>query len=116
LSFLRDHKLVHVVVDEPQGFGSSVPALWEITSPSLAMVRFHGRNKEMWEKKGLASAAERFNYLYSEAELREFAAHVIEPAENAQETHALFNNCYRDFGQRNAIDFQRLLRAAGSPG
>jgi uncharacterized protein YecE (DUF72 family) len=24
LSFLREHKLVHVVVDEPQGFGSSV--------------------------------------------------------------------------------------------
>jgi uncharacterized protein YecE (DUF72 family) len=109
LSFLREHKLVHVVVDEPQGFGSSVPALWEITSPSLAMVRFHGRNKERWEKKGLAPAAERFNYLYSEAELRELAAHVIELAENAQETHALFNNCYRDYGQRNAIDFQRLV-------
>jgi uncharacterized protein YecE (DUF72 family) len=80
------------------------------------MVRFHGRNKEMWEKKGLASAAERFNYLYSEAELHELAAHVIELSENAEETHALFDNCYRDFGQRNAIDFQRLSRAAGSPG
>jgi uncharacterized protein YecE (DUF72 family) len=109
LSFLRDHKLVHVVVDEPPGFGSSVPTLWEVTSPSLAIVRFHRRNKEMWEKKGLASAAQRFNYLYSEAELRELAAHVIELAENAQETHALFNNCYRDYGQRNAIDFQRLV-------
>jgi uncharacterized protein YecE (DUF72 family) len=115
LSFLREHKLVHVVVDEPQGFGSSAPAVWEVTAPSLAIVRFHGRNKDTWEKKGLASATERFNYLYSEAELRDLAAHVIELAENAQETHALFNNCYRDFGQRNAIDFQ-LLRAAGSPG
>jgi uncharacterized protein YecE (DUF72 family) len=109
LSFLRDHKLVHVVVDEPPGFGSSMPTLWEVTSPSLAIVRFHGRNKDTWEKKGLASAAQRFNYLYSEAELRELAAHVIELAENAQETHTLFNNCYRDYGQRNAIDFQRLV-------
>jgi uncharacterized protein YecE (DUF72 family) len=112
LGFLREHQLVHVVVDEPQGFPSSVPLVWEVTSPELAIVRFHGRNKETWEKKGLASAAERFNYLYSEAELRELAAHVKELAENTEETHALFNNCYRDFGQRNAIDFQRLLSSA----
>jgi uncharacterized protein YecE (DUF72 family) len=59
LSFLCEHKLVHVVVDEPQGFGSSVPSVWEVTSPSLAIARFHGRNKETWEKKGLASAASR---------------------------------------------------------
>jgi uncharacterized protein YecE (DUF72 family) len=116
LSFLREHKLVHVVVDEPQGFGSSVPSVWEVTSPSLAIARFHGRNKETWEKKGLASAAERFNYLYSEAELRDLASYLQELAENAEETQTLFNNCYRDNGQRNALDLQRLLRAAGSPG
>jgi len=75
LSFLRDHKLVHVVVDEPQGFGSSVPSVWEVTTPSLAIARFHGRNKETREKKGLASAAERFNYLYPEAELRDLASY-----------------------------------------
>jgi uncharacterized protein YecE (DUF72 family) len=112
LAFLREHKLLHVVVDEPQGFASSIPSVWEVTSPRLAIVRFHGRNKETWEKKGLASAAARFNYQYSEAELRELAAHVKELAENAEEAHALFNNCYRDYGQRNAIDFQRLLLSA----
>jgi len=108
LGFLREHQLVHVVVDEPQGFPSSVPPVWKVTSPRLAIVRFHGRNKEAWEKKGLASAAERFNYLYSEAELRGLATNLKEVSENAEETHALFNNCYRDYGQRNAMDFQRL--------
>lgn len=63
----------------------------------------------MWEKKGLSSAAERFNYLYSEAELRNLARYAKELAENAEATHALFNNCYRDYGQRNAMEFQRLL-------
>jgi uncharacterized protein YecE (DUF72 family) len=72
-------------------------------------VRFHGRNRETWEAKGLKSAAERFNYLYSDAELRELAAGVQELAEKAEETHALYNNCYRDYGQRNATEFQRLL-------
>jgi uncharacterized protein YecE (DUF72 family) len=103
---------VHVVVDEPQGFSSSIPSIWEITTPQLAIARFHGRNKETWEKKGLSSAAERFNYLYSEAELRELATRLSELSENAEETHALFNNCYRDYGQRNAIDFNCLLTIA----
>jgi uncharacterized protein YecE (DUF72 family) len=58
----------------------------------MAIVRFHGRNKETWEAKGLKSAAERFNYLYSEAELHELATHVKELAENAQETHALYTD------------------------
>jgi uncharacterized protein YecE (DUF72 family) len=112
LGFLREHQLVHVVVDEPQGFSSSVPPVWGVSSPKLVIVRFHGRNKETWEKKRLASAAERFNYLYSKAELRDLAAHLKELSENAEETHALFNNCYRDYGQRNAMDFQRILATA----
>jgi uncharacterized protein YecE (DUF72 family) len=86
-----------------------IGAIAEVTSPSLAIVRFHGRNKDTWEKKGLASAAERFNYLYSEVELHELAIYMKELSENAQETHALFNNCYREFGQSNASDFQRLF-------
>jgi uncharacterized protein YecE (DUF72 family) len=63
--FEREHGLVHVVVDEPQGFPSSVPAVWEASSPDLAIVRLHGRNRATWAKKGI-SAAERFNYLYSD--------------------------------------------------
>ncbi len=40
-----------VCVDEPQGFQSSVPLLAEVTA-SLGVVRFHGRNRDNWEKKG----------------------------------------------------------------
>jgi uncharacterized protein YecE (DUF72 family) len=109
LAFLREHELVHVVVDEPQGFSSSIPPVWEVSSASLAIVRFHGRNRDTWMRKGLASAAERFNYLYSEEELQELAANVESLSGRAAHTHALFNNCYEDKGQRNAIDFMRLL-------
>lgn len=38
-TFERDHSLVNVIVDGLQGFGSSVPAVWEVTSPELAIVR-----------------------------------------------------------------------------
>jgi uncharacterized protein YecE (DUF72 family) len=44
IAFEREHGLVHVVVDEPQGFPTSVPSVWEAISPDLAIVRLHGRN------------------------------------------------------------------------
>lgn len=109
LAFERDHDFAHVVVDEPQGFASSVPAVWEATSPQLALLRLHGRNRETWEKKGLASAAERFNYLYSGAELEELAQSVKALAGRAQQTHVLFNNCHGDKAQRNAAQFRKLV-------
>ncbi len=39
LAWLREQNLALVAVDEPQGFFSSVPAVWEATSPDLAVVR-----------------------------------------------------------------------------
>jgi uncharacterized protein YecE (DUF72 family) len=60
-------------------------------------------------KKGLASAAERFNYLYSAAELSGLANPVREMAARANQVHALFNNCYLDYGTRNAAQLVSLL-------
>ncbi len=109
LEFEKANGLVHVVADEPQGFPSSVPAVWETTSPDLSIVRFHGRNCATWQKKGI-SAAERFNYLYSDQELRELAGPVGELGKRTGELHLLFNNCYRDNAQRNALEFQTLMK------
>src|SRR4029077_13486500 len=63
LGFLSERSIPFVMVDEPQGFKSSVPVDVSVTSPDLAIVRFHGRNAETWEKKGI-TPAERFRYLY----------------------------------------------------
>jgi uncharacterized protein YecE (DUF72 family) len=111
LEFEREHGLAHVVVDEPQGFPSSVPQVWEVTSPELALVRLHGRNRETWAKKGLASAAERFDYLYTARELEALAAPVKTLAAGARRVHVLFNNCHGDKAQRNAAQFRALLAA-----
>ncbi|MGH6627438.1 MAG: DUF72 domain-containing protein, partial [Burkholderiaceae bacterium] len=48
LAFERELNAVHVVVDGPQGFANSVPALWEVANPALAILRLHGRNRETW--------------------------------------------------------------------
>ena len=108
LALERQLGVAHVVVDEPQGFSSSVPAVWQTTSP-LAVVRLHGRNRDTWAKQGLAAAAERFAYLYSAQELASLARPVRDLAAGAERTHVIFNNCFRDYAQRNAIDFGPLV-------
>jgi uncharacterized protein YecE (DUF72 family) len=82
------------------------------TAP-LAVVRFHGRNDDTWHKKGI-TAAERFRYLYERRELEAWVPKVEQLAEEAEEVHVLMNNCYEDYGVRNAADLRDILVAAGA--
>jgi uncharacterized protein YecE (DUF72 family) len=111
LDLLRDIGATYVVVDEPQGFKTSVPPLVAATSSDLAMIRFHGHNAENWEKRGI-SAAERFRYLYDEHELREWVPAARRLAQESEQLHVLMNNCYADYGVRNAAQFADLLSSA----
>jgi uncharacterized protein YecE (DUF72 family) len=108
LEQLSDLGMSYVVVDEPQGFKSSVPPVVASTSPELAIVRFHGQNGETWEKPGL-TAAERFRYLYTPEELERWVPAVRELAGQARRVHVLMNNCYEDYGVRNAAQLAGLL-------
>jgi uncharacterized protein YecE (DUF72 family) len=107
LRFLTDRKIAFVMVDEPQGFKSSVPPVTAVTS-NLALVRFHGRNRETWEAKGI-TPAERFRYLYSRDELGEWVPRIREVAREANDTHVLMNNCYANYGTTNALEIAALL-------
>jgi len=107
MDFLRQNDLPFVCVDEPQGFKSSVPPMVEATS-DIGLVRFHGRNREMWEKKGIGPA-ERFNYLYNEEELKEWVPRIKELAANTRQLHVLFNNCYADKAVVNARQIGYML-------
>ena len=106
LEFLRKRGIALVCVDEPQGFRSSVPPVAEATS-KLAIIRFHGRNADTWEKKGIP-ADERFNYLYTEEELMEWLPRIKRLAETA-EVHVIFKNKHADFPIRNVTQMQSLL-------
>lgn len=102
LAFERDRKLVNVIVDEPQGSANSIPAVWEVTNPALALVRLHGRNHETWNIKGATAASDRFNYDYQHDELSELSVRIREIAGIVAQTHVVFNNNMEDQGQRNA--------------
>jgi uncharacterized protein YecE (DUF72 family) len=108
VAMLRELSVPMVILDEVQWFGTSIQAVWEATSPDLAVVRFHGRNRETWTKRNV-SAAERFNYLYSEEELRELSEPVRRLASQTKQVHAMFNHCYEESAVRNARQFASML-------
>jgi uncharacterized protein YecE (DUF72 family) len=109
LQFERDNGLINVIVDEPQGIANTIPSVWEVTNPELAVVRLHGRNHGTWNLKGLKASSQRFDYDYDDGELREIATQVKKIAPKARRVHVLFNNNYEDQGQRGAAALGQLL-------
>jgi uncharacterized protein YecE (DUF72 family) len=106
LEFLSAHDLPYVCVDMPQGYSNSIPPVVAATS-DLAVLRMHGHS-DKWESK---SIQERFGYRYGEKELAAWAGNVKRLAEDAAETHVVFNNCYRDYAQVNARQLESLVAA-----
>jgi uncharacterized protein YecE (DUF72 family) len=111
LRFLEKYEIPFVMVDAPPGTRSSLPPMTVVTSPKLAVVRFHGRRTETWEKQGIP-VVERFRYLYDESELGEWVPRIQEAAKQAPEVHVLMNNCYANYGTTNAREIAALLAAA----
>jgi uncharacterized protein YecE (DUF72 family) len=125
LSFLEELGAGHVVVDAPKTDARNlVPTVLARTSP-IVYVRFHGRNAKTWNVRG-TSAAQRFDYLYSDEELEEWVEPLQELAEGAEQAYAVFNNNGRsprppgiDGDERewvaqaplNALTFKELLGA-----
>ena len=107
VSYLRQHGITLVCVDEPQGFKSSVPPVAEATA-SLGIIRFHGRNRETWEDKGIPST-EKFSYLYSEDELKGWAPRIRSMAQSTEKLHVIFKNKHADFPIKNAVQMKELL-------
>ena len=108
VAFLKANQIPYVAVDEPQGFKSSVPPVAVQTSPDLAVFRFHGRNKETWEKKGI-EPSERFRYLYDEDQLADWRQQIVATVKSTKETHVIYNNCFSNYGTTNAREMARLL-------
>jgi uncharacterized protein YecE (DUF72 family) len=104
LGFLSAHQLPYVCVDEPQGYSNSIPPVLAATS-DLAVIRLHGHS-DQWESKDIQ---ERFRYRYNDKELEEWAGNAKRLAADADQTHVLFNNCYRDYAHVNAQQLEALI-------
>ncbi len=117
LAALGDARLAHVIVDAPIGAGA-VPRVTASTAPT-AVFRLHGRNADGWlrQLRGEEPAVrEKYDYLYSEAELRELLPEIGRIGEEAEQVFISFNNNNRDYPVRNARMMKRLLgQPVGEP-
>ncbi len=93
------------------------PALHDCIGPTMhvfgdsAYVRFHGRNAPNWFADHVP-AFERYNYLYSDDELRDWVRRLNAIAERAHDVYVFANNHYRGQGPANALELKALLGKA----
>jgi uncharacterized protein YecE (DUF72 family) len=108
LDLLRELGMGFCCVDEPRLKGLVKPHV--VLTTGIGYVRFHGRNYETWWDRNRQSW-ERYDYLYSEEELREWVPGILELDDGAERTYAIFNNHYRAKAARNALMLSELLPA-----
>ncbi|MFE9447864.1 DUF72 domain-containing protein [Streptomyces sp. NPDC006739] len=104
-ALLTDLDATAVAVDTAQGLPTSMPPVTPVTTPRLAVVRFHGRSPH-W---GTGSKEDRFRHTYTERELTEWLPRIRELADRTDRLHLLFNNCCADAAVRAAETLRALL-------
>jgi uncharacterized protein YecE (DUF72 family) len=114
LAFLERHGIAYVSVDSPATRAANVLPRVCAATHRVAYVRFHGRNAKTWNIRGERSW-QRFDWLYSADELREWVEPLRRLSEQAEEVYALFNNNRDDFAPRSAVILRALLDEAGIP-
>jgi len=95
-------------IDQPV-IGRSVAPSERVTS-TVAYVRLHGRRYDTWFTDDPAIPKyERYNYLYTEEELKPWAERIKKIATHADSTFVITNNHYQGKGVVNALDLIHLL-------
>jgi uncharacterized protein YecE (DUF72 family) len=108
LRWYSDHEVAFVCVDGPPDDHMTImPPIDAVTADELAYLRLHGRNAEGYLHG--KSVAERFGWVYDDAELEEVAGRVRGLAEQAGEVHVAFNNNRDDDAPSSARRFRSLL-------
>jgi len=101
--FLERNGIGFCVVDEPK-LPKLMPYLPRATS-EIGYFRFHGRNPNWFN----VPTSVRYDYLYSEKELREFIPDIKDISQRTSKTMIFFNNCHAGSAAKNAIQMARLL-------
>jgi len=94
-------------IDQPV-IGRSIAPSARATAP-VGYVRLHGRNYEHWFTSN-EHPEERYNYLYSQAELEPWAARIQNIAQHAQLTFVITNNHFQGKAIANALQLISLIR------
>lgn len=105
IGYLHEHRYAYVVPDMAP-IAYLPPADVEITAP-WSVIRFHGRNAAMIERRAPTNRV--YDYSYSEDELRPWAGKVRELSGQLDRMYLMFNNHYRGQSARNAHEIALML-------
>lgn len=100
------HGAAWVQIDEPK-FRSSIVQDVAPNRSDLLYVRLHGRNAARWWDHD--EAEDRYDYLYSAAELRPIAAKVRAAASRVKKAYLFLNNHVSAAAVANAVMLERML-------
>jgi uncharacterized protein YecE (DUF72 family) len=106
LSLLAEHSIALVCADMPQRVDKAIPRLVAATSPELSVVKFHGRNREGWERSSFAGLTD---YRYRPRELESWIPDLRRLADQAGEVHVVFRNMHGDNAVTNAEQLMERL-------
>jgi uncharacterized protein YecE (DUF72 family) len=110
LQELERRRVALVVVDGPQ-LPDRFPALAAVTNPELFYVRFYGRNARGWRSN---KASDRFDYDYSDEQLRSWIEDRIGLLGSGARTGILFfANHSHGQAPKNALRMMALLQEKG---
>lgn len=101
--FLKKNEIGYCIVDEPK-LPKLMPYLSKATS-GVGYFRFHGRNPNWFN----VPASVRYDYLYSEEELKEFVPDIKDISKKTIKTFVFFNNCYAGSAAKNAAQMAKML-------
>lgn len=106
--FFKRNGIAFVMVDAPEDPHFTIMANIDlVTTRQLAYLRAHGRNAPAYIRK--RTVAGRFDYDYTEEELKQIAERAAQAAEEAHEVHVIYNNNKADYAPRAAALFQKLV-------
>ncbi len=101
--FLKENGLGFCIVDEPK-LPKLMPYFPRATS-KIGYFRFHGRNPNWFN----VPTSVRYDYLYSEGELKEFIPDIKDISQKTGKTLIFFNNCHAGSAAKNAAQMAKLL-------
>jgi uncharacterized protein YecE (DUF72 family) len=92
-------------IDQPV-LGRSLAPTEHVTG-LIGYVRLHGRNYEHWFDSD--NRNDRYNYLYSAHELRDWQQRIANVAERAQATYVITNNHFESKAGVNALELKAMI-------
>jgi len=108
---MSEYGLIWVSPDYPPVGGMPEPRV-HVTS-EVAYVRLHGRNTATWWEG--TSASERHDYLYTRAEMDEWADKIADVAGDLEEIYVFFENTTKGHALKNIPMLSEALEARGLP-